>query len=89
MRRRASVVVGRLEFDLLEVEDDVDHVFDHAGQAGEFVRRALDAHGGDRGAFQRGKQHAAQGVADGVAVAGLKGLGDEFCVGICGRCPRL
>ena len=83
--RGASFVVGRLEFHLLEIQDDIDDVFDHARQAGEFVGRTFDAHGGNRGPFERGKEDAAQGVAQRVAVAGLKRLGDEFCVDICGR----
>ena len=44
----------------------------------------LDFHGGDGRALERGEQHAAQRVADGVAVAGLEGLGDELGVGFCG-----
>ena len=85
MDARASFVVGRLEFHLLEIEDDVGDVFDHAGEAGEFVWRAFDAHGGDGGAFEGGEQDAAEGIADGVAVTGFKRLGDEFGVGFCGR----
>ena len=52
--------------------------------AAEFVLGAVDLDGGDGGAFQRGEEDAAQGVADGVAVTGFKGLGDEFGVGFCG-----
>ena len=55
------------------------------GQGGELVLRAGDFYRGDGRAFEGGKQHAAEGVADGVAVAGFKRLGDEFGVGICGR----
>ena len=57
----------------------------HARQVAELVLGALDAHGGDRGALERGQQHAAQGVADGAAVAGLEGLGDELGIGRGGR----
>ena len=54
------------------------------GQSGELVLCAGDFHSGDGGAFQRRKQHAAQRIADGVAVAGLKRLGDELGVGLSG-----
>ncbi len=53
---------------------------------GELVHRAVDLDGGDGGAFQRGEQHAAQRVADGVAVTGFKRLGDELGVGFGGGC---
>ena len=54
-----------LERNLLQVEDDVGGVFDHARDRAEFVRDAFDAHGGDGRAFNRAQQHAAQAVADG------------------------
>ena len=56
-----------------------------AGQGGEFVLRAGDLHCGDGGAFERGKEHAAERIADRVAVAGLEGFGDELGVGFSGR----
>ena len=59
------------------------------GRVLEFVLRAVDLDGGDGGAFERGEQHAAEGVADGVAVTGLKRLGDELGVGFGGATPRL
>ena len=74
-----------LQQDLLEVQDDVGDILDAALQVAEFVFGALDAHGGDGGAFQRGQQHAAQGIAEGAAVAGLEGLGGEHGVGRGGR----
>ena len=77
-------VIGGFEFHPLQVEHDVGHVFDHAGQRGEFVLRAGDFDRGDGGAFERGEQHAAERIADGVAVAGFKGLGDELGVGFSG-----
>ena len=76
----ARLAVGELEEDLLEVEHDVGDIFDHAGKRGEFMHGAFELDAGDGGAFQRGKEHAAQGVAEGVAVAGLKGFGDELGV---------
>jgi hypothetical protein len=45
---------------------------------------ARDADGSDGGAFQGGEENAAEGVADGVAVSTLEGLGDELGVGIGG-----
>jgi hypothetical protein len=46
----------------------------------------LDARNPDRsdgGTFQGGQEHAAERVADGVAVSTLEGLGDELgvCIG--------
>ena len=79
--RFASV---RLELNLLQVQHDVGDVLDHAVDGGEFVHRAVDLDRGDGGAFERGEEHAAERVADGVAVAGFKRLGDELGVGFRG-----
>ena len=65
----------------LDVEHDVGHVFDHAGQRGELVLRALDLDLRDRTAFQAGKQNPPQAVADGRAEAALERFGDELAVG--------
>ena len=59
------------------------------GKRGEFVHRAVDLDRGDGGAFERGEQHAAERVADGVAVTGFKRLGDELGVGFSGASSRL
>ena len=77
------MIVG-LELDLLEVEDDLDDVLDDTRDGGELVRGALDADGGDGRALKRGEERAAERVADGVAVAGLEGLGDKLRIGFCG-----
>ena len=45
---------------------------------------ARDADGSDGCTLQRGKEHATEGVADGVAVSALEWLGDELGVGIGG-----
>ncbi len=74
----------RLEHDLLEVQHDVGDIFHHALNGGELVHRAVNLDGGDGGAFEGGKQHAAQGVANGVAVTGFKRFGDELGVGFGG-----
>ncbi len=76
----ARLAIGELEEDLLEVEHDVGHVFRDAGQGAEFMDGALELDARDGGAFQRGEEHAAQGVAEGVAVTGFKGFGDELGV---------
>ena len=54
----------QLERDLLEVEDDVGRVLDHALDRRELVEHALDLDRRDRRALDRGQQHAPQGVAD-------------------------
>ena len=61
----------------LEVEDDVGDVLAHAGDGRELVQHAVDLRGGDRGALQRGQQHAAQRVAERHAEAALERLGDD------------
>ena len=67
----------QLEGDLLEVEDDVGHVLDHALQGRELVEHAFDADGGDGRPFDRREQHAAERVTDGRAEAALERLGGE------------
>jgi hypothetical protein len=49
------------------------------------VRRSGDFHGGDGSAFQRGKEHAAEGVADGVTITTFKRLRRELAIGVGGR----
>jgi hypothetical protein len=49
------------------------------------VEYSLDAYGSDRGALNRAKQGAAQGVANGGAKAALKRLSAELAVGVCKR----
>ena len=66
-----------LDGDFLDVEDDVGHILAHAGDRGEFVQHAVDLHGLDGGALQRGEQHAAQRIAEGEAEAALERLGDD------------
>src|SRR4030095_226821 len=81
---RFVILAIELEFYLLEVEDDVGHVFDHARKGGEFMLRARDFCCSDGSAFQRGKQDAPEGIPHGVPITGLKWLGGEFGVSICG-----
>jgi hypothetical protein len=46
--------------EVLDVEDDVGDVLHHALHGGELVLDALDLHGDDRGALERGEQDAAE-----------------------------
>jgi len=75
-REGEFLVVGILqllaEAYLLQSQDDVGHVFHHAGERGEFVVDAFDLDGSDSIAFERREKDATQGVADGSAVAGLQ-----------------
>ncbi len=73
-RQRLGVVDVARQRQLLEVEDDVGRVLDHALDRRELVQHAVDLHGGDRRAFDRRQQHAAQRVADGRAEAALERL---------------
>jgi hypothetical protein len=73
-----------LEEDFLEIQDDVGDVLNDTFDGGKFVHRAINFDGRDGSAFQGGQEHAAEGVADGVAVTGFKGFGDELSVGFCG-----
>ena len=70
----------------LDVEHDVGHVLEHAGDRGELVLGAANLDLRDGAAFQAGKQHAPQAVADRRAEAALERLGDEFAVGAGQRC---
>ena len=51
-RKLARLVIGGLEFNPLEVEDDVGDVLDHTRECGELVLRACDFCRGDGRAFQ-------------------------------------
>src|SRR3712207_7567322 len=61
----------------LEVEDDLGDVLLDARHGGELVQGALDADAGDSGTGDGRQQRAPQGVAEGVAEAGLEGLEDR------------
>ena len=73
-RQRLGVVDVARQRQLLEVEDDVGRVLDHALDRRELVQHAVDLHRGDRRAFDRRQQHAAQRVADGRAETALERL---------------
>src|SRR3954470_16063157 len=63
--------------DALEVQHDVGDVLRDALDRRELVCDALDPHAGDGGAGERAEQHAAQGVAERVAEAGVERLDGE------------
>ena len=73
-RQRLGVIDVQLEGNLLQVEDDVGRILDHAGDRRELMEHALDLHRRNRGAFDRRQQHAPQRVADRRAKAALEGL---------------
>ena len=75
--RRVAV---QLEGNLLQVEDDVGGVLDHAGDRLELVQHAFDLDRGDRSAFDRTQQHAPQRIANGGAKAAFKRLCPEVTV---------
>src|SRR5208282_4352064 len=58
-------VPGKLEGDLLQVENDVGGVLDHAWDRLELVQHPFDLYRGDGRALNRGQQHPPQRVADG------------------------
>ena len=70
----------REDVDLLDVEQDLGDVFLDVLDRAELVRDALDRHRGDRGARERGQQHAAQRVAERDAESGLERLDLELAV---------
>src|SRR5271165_490535 len=66
-----------LDGHLLQVEDNVRGVFDHAGDRGEFVQHALDFYGGDGCALDGAEKRTTQGIAHGRSPAALKRLRGE------------
>ena len=62
----------RGEHDVLEVQDDVGDVLGDTVDRVELVQCVVEAHRGDRGAWDRRQQGAAQRVAEGVAEPGLE-----------------
>src|SRR5215471_12601399 len=80
--QRDRVLREALEAELLEVEDDLGHVFLDMRHRGELVRHALDLDRRDRRAPQRAEQHPAQRVAERGAEPGLEWLDLELAVPI-------
>ena len=81
----------QLEGDLLQVEDDVGRVLDHAADGLELVQHALDADGGYGRPLDRRQQRAPQRIADRGAEAALKRLRGKLsvllgeCIGVGGK----
>src|SRR5438874_10421241 len=65
--QRLGALTVQLEGNLLEVEDDIGSVLNHAGNGLELVQHAFDLDGGDGRAFDGRKQHTAKRVANGGA----------------------
>src|SRR5690606_36463304 len=64
--------------DVLEVEQDLEHVFLQAFDGAVFVQHAVDLDIGDGEARDRGQQHAPQRIAERVAVAALQRLDHDL-----------
>ena len=71
---RLGGVDVHLQRNLLEVQDDVGRVLDHAGDRRELVEHAVDLHRGHRRALDRREQHAPHRVADRRAEPALERL---------------
>src|SRR6267154_4127754 len=71
---RLRQVGVELDGHLLQVEDDVRGILDHARDRRKFVQHAFDLHGGDGRAFNRTEQRATQRISHGRAPAALKRL---------------
>src|SRR5215472_8587580 len=69
-----------LQGNLLEVQNNVGSVFHHAPNQRKLMHHALDANGGDRRAFNRGKQHPAERVSNRRPESALKRLGLKLAV---------
>src|SRR5690606_21453530 len=75
--QRDVIAVVQLEYHALQVQEDVDDIFAHAGDGGVFVHDTRDLHLG-RGIAGHGReQDAAQRIAQRMAVAALERLHDH------------
>jgi hypothetical protein len=83
-------VAEQLQPHLLQIENDLGDVLDHARQRRELVQHALDAHRRDRRALQRRQQHPPQRVAERGAEAALERVEREpaIAVGVRGVCDQ-
>jgi hypothetical protein len=75
--QRLGVLALDAEDHLLEVQDEVDDVFDDTVHRGELVLHAVDADGRDRGTWDARQQRATQRIAERVTESGLERLNDE------------
>ena len=67
-------VALHLDGDVLDIEHEIRDVLADTGDRGKLMQHAIDMHGDDRGALQRGEQNAAQRVAERQAEAALQRL---------------
>ena len=72
-----------LDRDLFQVEDDVGRILDDAGNRRELVQHAVNFHGRDRRALDRGEQHAPQRIPDRRSETALERLRVEPAEPIC------
>ena len=72
--QRLGRVDVHLQRNLLQVQDDVGRVLDHARDRRELVEHAVNLDRRDRRALNRGQQHAPQRVADRRAETALERL---------------
>jgi hypothetical protein len=77
---RFEALAHDLERNLLQVEDDVGGVLDHARNGAELMLHAFDANCRDGRAFDGAEQDAAQAIADSSAAAALKRLGRKHAI---------
>src|SRR5262249_54569678 len=74
---RLRRVSAQLERNLLQVQDDISRVFNHAGNRLEFVQNAFNLDGGNCRTFDRAEQHATKRVTNGRSETALKRLRPE------------
>ena len=79
-RKRFRPAAVQLERHLLEIQNHVGRIFDHAFDRRKFVLDALDLDGRDRRTFDRRKQGPADRIADRRAEAALERLCVKFAV---------
>ena len=78
---RLHRVAVELRQEALDVQDNLRHVFLHAGNGGKLVLDAGDLDGSRRGAGQRGEHDPPQGVAQRRAISPLQGFHHVFAIG--------
>src|SRR5262249_488689 len=71
-----------LDHEAFDVEDDISHILDHAGDGADFVLHSLDLEALHGAAFKAGQENSAKAIANGDAKASLKRLGRKFAVGV-------
>ena len=82
-----ELVVGvHLEADLLQVEDDLADILEHAGNRAELVENPFDLDRGHRGTLQARKERSTERVPHRQAETSLQRLDRELAVAIGGGC---